>query len=614
MSTIAYSSLTPNQIFDFEYCPSDVSKYDQPSEDMEVYNMERIQKELLKSWGFFPPEIKKLFDLIQKQEEKSKKKVSYYVCRTDDTHLTKFEKLCNVDLICVASNNKYSAKNLLFFLKQIIDKNTYVQYKEMIIDAWNDKIDEENMKEKNEIEIEKDEIETKKNKIEKDEIMGDEIETKKNKIEKDGIRGDEIEPETDDKNRKITFGLLNNYNQFLSTFGLSCKFTKLKQEQDLSCFNVYDLDTIYSEFKQIFNTVPQWIESCMTAMEEINANGGKRDYYFLFDIRYSTRGGLYCIKAKHEQMAKLMLILIVLVDSYEIINKFREIAVLENKISNTANDYDKNMKFILDTNMFFEVFDNIKYTINLSGLGNLYKVYDIQNIREHLKVHSSISYELLDPFFESIQNEEKNNINSDEYKYYICELTDTNSNNLTIAKFIIKAKSEDLAKKVLHFAYITDKQFSIMYMLSCIEQKSENKNKENKLVRKHISEPYFTQILEGDKRVEGRLYKGFWKDLDIGSNFILYTFDEEKDTYSEFEVSVTNFGEYSSFEEMIIFEGLIRVLPRVKSLEEGVKVYRKYFTKEDEKKYTVVGYELEVCNGETADYKYSEAKNKFKLE
>jgi ASC-1-like (ASCH) protein len=52
---------------------------------------------------------------------------------------------------------------------------------------------------------------------------------------------------------------------------------------------------------------------------------------------------------------------------------------------------------------------------------------------------------------------------------------------------------------------------------------------------------------------------------------------------------------YPTFEDFLknnFFRGLKDSLPGMPSLSHGLQVYQKYFTKEDEKKYGVVSFEL----------------------
>ena len=52
--------------------------------------------------------------------------------------------------------------------------------------------------------------------------------------------------------------------------------------------------------------------------------------------------------------------------------------------------------------------------------------------------------------------------------------------------------------------------------------------------------------------------------------------------------------EYDTFAEYLNNEGLENCLPGMPSLEHGLSVYFKYFTKEDETKYGVIAIHLEL--------------------
>lgn len=103
----------------------------------------------------------------------------------------------------------------------------------------------------------------------------------------------------------------------------------------------------------------------------------------------------------------------------------------------------------------------------------------------------------------------------------------------------------------------------------------------------NVQEPYFSLIKNGLKIVEGRLGKNKYFDLKMGDK-VLFNNDLER--------KVEKIVKYSSFREMLIFEGLKNVLPNVKSLEEGEKIYYQFYSKEDEQKYGVVAICLTKLN------------------
>ncbi|RLM57702.1 hypothetical protein C2845_PM18G04770 [Panicum miliaceum] len=95
----------------------------------------------------------------------------------------------------------------------------------------------------------------------------------------------------------------------------------------------------------------------------------------------------------------------------------------------------------------------------------------------------------------------------------------------------------------------------------------------------HVQEPYFTQLRAEAKTVEGRLATGNYNRITQGS---LLLFNKC------LLLNVEAVKKYSSFSEMLQAEIISNVLPDISSIEEGVKVYRKFYTEEREKSYGVL--------------------------
>ncbi|KAG4945161.1 hypothetical protein JHK87_041168 [Glycine soja] len=81
----------------------------------------------------------------------------------------------------------------------------------------------------------------------------------------------------------------------------------------------------------------------------------------------------------------------------------------------------------------------------------------------------------------------------------------------------------------------------------------------------HVQEPFFSQLNDGLKTIEGRIKSG---------NLILFN----KSVVFE----VQGVRRYPTFFAMLEAESLGKVLPGVESSEEGVKVYRRFYTEEKE--------------------------------
>jgi len=95
-------------------------------------------------------------------------------------------------------------------------------------------------------------------------------------------------------------------------------------------------------------------------------------------------------------------------------------------------------------------------------------------------------------------------------------------------------------------------------------------------------EPYLSLILSGIKTVEGRLNKGKFKEMKVGD--IIET--------SGFDFLVLEKNLYKSFKEMIEKEEVNNVIPDKETIDEAVKVYYKFYTKEQEKEFGVVAIKI----------------------
>lgn len=90
----------------------------------------------------------------------------------------------------------------------------------------------------------------------------------------------------------------------------------------------------------------------------------------------------------------------------------------------------------------------------------------------------------------------------------------------------------------------------------------------------HVQEPFFTQLKDGIKAVEGRCAVGDYNRIATGA-LILFN--------KCLVLEVQDVHYYASFFEMLEAESLAKVLPGVKTIDEGVQVYRKFYTEEKEK-------------------------------
>lgn len=109
--------------------------------------------------------------------------------------------------------------------------------------------------------------------------------------------------------------------------------------------------------------------------------------------------------------------------------------------------------------------------------------------------------------------------------------------------------------------------------------------------KENLSEPWFTLISLGLKTVEGRKNKGRFKEMEIGD--IVEWTNNDFMPRSIF-TKITGKAEYSTFKEYLETEGLDKCLPGIPTMEHGLSVYFKYFTKEDEAEFGVIAIRLEL--------------------
>jgi ASC-1-like (ASCH) protein len=104
----------------------------------------------------------------------------------------------------------------------------------------------------------------------------------------------------------------------------------------------------------------------------------------------------------------------------------------------------------------------------------------------------------------------------------------------------------------------------------------------------HRAEPYFTFVKQGKKTIEGRIRKGYYRLIKPGDHIIIFN-EEETDNL---EVLVKRVAPYESIWEMLKAEPLKKIVPDAKSIDDGVQIYRRFYTEEQEKEFGVVAIEI----------------------
>lgn len=110
------------------------------------------------------------------------------------------------------------------------------------------------------------------------------------------------------------------------------------------------------------------------------------------------------------------------------------------------------------------------------------------------------------------------------------------------------------------------------------------------MYKKHLSEPWFTLVLLGYKTIEGRLDKGDFEIIEARD--IIEWFNEDIISRS-FMTRVIRKTKYESFRDYLRIEGLEKSLPGITNLEDALKIYAKFYSTEEEKKFGVIALEIE---------------------
>ncbi|MEI8067511.1 MAG: ASCH domain-containing protein [Candidatus Shapirobacteria bacterium] len=101
-----------------------------------------------------------------------------------------------------------------------------------------------------------------------------------------------------------------------------------------------------------------------------------------------------------------------------------------------------------------------------------------------------------------------------------------------------------------------------------------------------VQEPYLTFIKTGQKKIEGRLGKDKYLNLKPGDLIKI----------NNIEVEIIKVTKYPNFKNMLITEGVKNVIPNSKNLKSAIDVYYKFYSKEEEQTFGVVGINIKVLN------------------
>lgn len=169
-------------------------------------------------------------------------------------------------------------------------------------------------------------------------------------------------------------------------------------------------------------------------------------------------------------------------------------------------------------------------------------------------------------------------------KYYIIIYMDYKQ------KYIkYKQKYLELKDSRLKDSELNDKQFGGRKKRNS-KRNSKKQSRQQGIYNITIKQPWFDLIKYGKKTIEGRLNRGLFKKLQVGDKI------EWIHKNLKFNVIVTRITPYTSFKQMMKTEGIDKVLPTINDIDSGVKLYRQYFTENDEKSNGVVDIEMKLDN------------------
>lgn len=97
------------------------------------------------------------------------------------------------------------------------------------------------------------------------------------------------------------------------------------------------------------------------------------------------------------------------------------------------------------------------------------------------------------------------------------------------------------------------------------------------MLKVSINDRALTNIISRNKKIEGRLNKGIFKNINLGDKIIFYN---ERNNCT---VIITNINKYKCFYDMLITEKFLDVLPYCTNLNEGVELYNKIYKKKANK-------------------------------
>jgi ASC-1-like (ASCH) protein len=108
---------------------------------------------------------------------------------------------------------------------------------------------------------------------------------------------------------------------------------------------------------------------------------------------------------------------------------------------------------------------------------------------------------------------------------------------------------------------------------------------EYKIYKISVKKEWFDFIVSGKKIIEGRLNKGIFKNLRKGDMVIWQESGAKNFVYTR----VVQKNQQKTFGDLIENVGIQNILPSKTTLDDGIAVYRQYYSEKDEEAHEVVG-------------------------
>ncbi len=101
---------------------------------------------------------------------------------------------------------------------------------------------------------------------------------------------------------------------------------------------------------------------------------------------------------------------------------------------------------------------------------------------------------------------------------------------------------------------------------------------------------YFLLIKEGKKKVEGRIHKNQYREMQVGN---LVEFQNESDPQQTLLCRIDHKQVYPSFKQMLVEEGVDLCLPGVLSIDTGESIYHGFpCYAQDAREFGVVAFRI----------------------